>query len=65
MPDFTGMTRQQANDVAGQLGLYIIHKGNPDIGPIITATAQSVPKNTEISMGSSVELTFIDTKAKD
>ena len=65
VPDFTGMNRQQANDAAGKLGLYIIPKGNLEIAPYITATMQSIPKETEIPMGSSVELTFIDTNAKD
>ena len=65
VPDFTGMSRQQASDAAGKLGLYIVPKGNQEIAPNITVAMQSVLKNTEIPMGSSIELTFIDTKAKD
>ena len=65
VPDFTGMTRQQASDAAGLLGLYIVAKGNRDIAPNVTVVAQSVPKDTQIPVGTSVELTFIDTKAKD
>ena len=65
VPDFAGMTRQQANDTAGQLGLYILIKGNPDTSPTVTVTQQSLPPNTKIGAGSTIELTFMDTKAKD
>ena len=65
VPDFSGMTRQQASDAAGRLGLYILPKGNMDIAPNVTATVQSVAPKTKIKVGSSIELTFTDTKATD
>ena len=65
VPDFAGMTRQQASDAAGALGLYILVKGNPDTSPNVTVTAQSVPPDTQISAGITIELTFADTQAKD
>ncbi len=65
VPDFTGMTRQQASDAAGALGLFILVKGNPEIAPQITVVSQSVSPNAQIEMGSTVELTFLDTKVKD
>ena len=65
MPDFQGMTRQQASDLAGSLGLYILVRGNGDVSPDVTVTAQSVPKDTEVDWGTTVTLTFADTKAKD
>lgn len=65
VPDFTGMTRQQASDAAGALGLYILVKGNPDTSPRVTVTAQSVPPDTAIKAGTTIELTFADTQAKD
>ena len=65
VPDFSGMTRQQASDAAGALGLYILVKGNMDIGQNITAVSQSVAPKTKITVGSTVELTFVDTKAND
>jgi len=65
VPDFTGMTRQQASDAAGKLGLYIIVKGNREASPDVTAVAQSVAAEARVPMGTSLELTFIDTKAKD
>jgi len=65
VPDFTGMTRQQASDTAGLLGLYVLVKGNTDAAPNITVTAQSLPPNTETTVGTTIELTFTDTKAAD
>ncbi len=65
VPDFTGMTRQQASDTAGSLGLYILVKGNTDISAQVTVTAQSVPKDTQVDMGTTITLEFTDTKAVD
>ena len=65
VPDFTGMTRQQASDAAGVLGLYILVKGNTDVSPNITVTAQSLPPKTEAEVGTTIELTFTDTKTAD
>ena len=65
VPDFSGMTRQQANDTAGALGLYIAVKGNTDVSPNVTVAYQSVAPKTKITVGSTVELTFTDTKAAD
>ena len=65
VPDFTGMTRQQASDTAGSLGLYILVKGNNEIATNVTVTAQSVPKDTQVSTGTTIELEFTDTKAVD
>ena len=65
VPDFSGMNRQQAADAAGKLGLYILVKGNQEISPNVTVTAQSVPKDTPVERGSTIELEFTDTKAVD
>ena len=65
VPDFTGMTRQQASDAAGHLGLYILVTGNNEISPNVTVTAQSVPKDSQVDMGTTIELTFTDTQAAD
>lgn len=65
VPDFTGMTRQQASDTAGLLGLYILVKGNTDVSPSIKVTAQSLPPKMETAVGTTIELTFTDTKAAD
>jgi stage V sporulation protein D (sporulation-specific penicillin-binding protein) len=65
VPDFTGMTRQQASDMAGTLGLYILVSGNQDIAPNVIVTAQSVPKDTEVPMGTTITLAFTDTTVRD
>jgi stage V sporulation protein D (sporulation-specific penicillin-binding protein) len=65
VPDFTGMNRQQASDTAGSLGLYILVSGNGDAAANIVVTAQSVPPDTEVTVGTTITLEFTDTTAKD
>ncbi len=65
VPDFVGMNRQQASDAAGQIGLYILVTGNDDIEPDIVVTEQSEKAGTEVSVGTTIRLTFTDTKAAD
>ena len=65
VPDFTGMNRQQANDAAGQLGLYILVKGNREVSYQVVVTAQSCPKDTLVPMGTTIELEFTDTGVRD
>ena len=65
MPNLSGMTRQQAYDAMGSLGLYILAKGNTEVSPKVTAAYQSVAPKTKIKVGSTVEVTFTDTKAED
>ena len=65
MPDLTGMTRQQASDAAGALGLYILVTGNADADAAVTAVSQSIPAGTEVPVGTTVKVAFIDTKAAD
>ena len=63
VPDFTGMTRQQANDAAGLLGLYILITGNSSMDAAVTA--QSHEKDTQVPVGTTIRLEFADTKAAD
>ena len=65
VPDFTGMHRQQAEEAAGRLGLYIQPAGNPEIAPHITVTDQSIPPETLVSVKTFITLTFTDTGARD
>jgi len=62
VPDFTGMHRQQANDAAGALGLYILVSGNQEVAPYVTVAAQSVPKNTQVPAGTTIQLEFVDNR---
>ena len=63
VPDFTGMTRQQASDAAGLLGLYILVTGNDAMHAVVTA--QSHPKETQVPVGTTIQLEFADIKAAD
>ena len=65
VPDFSGMTRQQASDTAGKLGLYILVTGNMDITPSVTVSGQKTPAGTQLPVGSTIELKFTDTTAAD
>ncbi|MBQ4600696.1 MAG: PASTA domain-containing protein [Oscillospiraceae bacterium] len=65
VPDFTGMTRQQASDAAGLLGLYVLVTGNTEVSPSVTVCAQSAAAGTEVETGTTIKLTFIDTQAAD
>jgi len=59
------MNRQQASDAAGQLGLFILAQGNTALDPQVTVSAQSVPKDAEVSAGTTITLTFTDPQAAD
>ena len=65
VPDFSGMTRQQANDTAGKLGLYIQISGNPGLEPTVTVTSQSIQKDTQVPPGTTIRLEFTDKAARD
>ena len=65
VPDFLGMTRQQAYDAAGKLGLSVLSTGNRDAAPNVTVTAQSHPKDTSVPIGTVITLEFADTTAAD
>ena len=65
VPDFTGMHRQQAAEAAGKLGLYLLITGNGELSPNVTVTAQSIPKETQVPMGTTITLEFTDTTARD
>ena len=62
VPDFTGMTRQQAADAAGLLGLYVQPVGNREATPSVTAVSQSIQAGTSVPWGTTVSVTFADKK---
>ena len=63
MPDLVKLNRQQASETAGKLGLYILVSGNTALDPTVTAVAQSIPAGTQVKVGTTVKVEFIDTKA--
>ena len=65
VPDFSGMNRAQATAAAGKLGLYILVTGNDGISPKVVVTLQDIPAGTEVSAGTTIQLRFTDTGARD
>ena len=65
VPNFTGMNRQQAADAAGKAGLYILVSGNTEISPQVTAVAQDIAPGTQVTVGTTIKLKFLDTQAVD
>ena len=65
VPDLMGLTRQQASDTAGKLGLYIASNGNPGVDHSVIVTGQSIPKDTQVPPGTVIQLEFTDTKIYD
>ena len=65
VPDFSGMNRSQAAEAAGKLGLYILVTGNDSLLPTVTVTAQNVPPETQVPVGTTITLKFTDTAARD
>ena len=63
VPDFSGMNRQQASDAAGLLGIYILVTGNNGMEAVVTG--QSTPKDTQVPIGTTIELEFTDIRAAD
>ena len=65
VPDFLGKSKQQAADLAGALGLYILPTGNPESGAEIRAIAQDIPPGTQVAVGTTIPIRFADQTAKD
>ena len=62
VPDFSGMDRAQASEAAGALGLYILVAGNTSLEKTVTVAAQSIAAGTQVPVGTTIRLEFIDTK---
>ena len=65
VPDFSGMNRAQATEAAGELGLYILVTGSSETSPNIVATRQDIPAGTQVPSGTTIQLQFTDTGARD
>ena len=65
VPNFQGMTRQQATDAAGLLGLYILVAGNSEVRSTVVAMDQSISPGTQVPRGTTITLTFTDTDIRD
>jgi stage V sporulation protein D (sporulation-specific penicillin-binding protein) len=65
VPNFMGMNRSQAREAAGKAGLYILVSGNMSLDPAVVVTAQSETKGSKVLTGTTITLTFADTKVRD
>lgn len=65
VPDFTGMTRQQASDAAGALGLFIAALGSDEISPHVTVCSQKEPAGSQVSVGSTITVQFANKAFRD
>jgi stage V sporulation protein D (sporulation-specific penicillin-binding protein) len=65
VPNFVGMNRSQAAEAAGKAGLYILISGNMSLDPAVVVTSQSESKGTKVLTGTTITLTFADTKVRD
>ena len=65
VPDFTGLNRQQAADLAGRLGLHILVTGNQEISQHVVAVQQDVQKDAAVAVGTTIRLRFSDNSARD
>ncbi len=65
VPDFLGMNRQQAADVAAELGLYLQITGNDALLPSVKVTGQTIAPGTEVDRGTTVGLQYTDGNSAD
>ena len=65
VPDFTGMTVDQAQTAAANVGLYLQTAGNPDLESGVTVAMQEPAAGTRAEPGTTVKLTFTDPQARD
>ena len=65
VPDFSGMNRAQAEAAADQAGVYILITGNDGKNSNVVVTLQDIPPGTEVPLGTTIQLQFTDTGARD
>ena len=65
VPSLLGMTVTQATQALNDLGLYLQAKGTDSTAWHVLAAKQSIPPGTEVSRGTTVTVTFTDTKDLD
>ena len=65
VPDFSGMNRAQAAAAAGERGLYVLVAGSDEISTKVVVTSQDTPAGTQVAAGTTIQLQFADTGARD
>ncbi len=65
VPDFTGMSVAQANQVAAENGLYILARGTDRATSDVSVTYQDIEAETQVERGTMITLEFTDHSAQD
>ena len=65
VPDFRGMTLEQAVRLASQQGLCLAASGNPDLTLPLQVLSQYPQPGTEAEPGTRIELKFTDRTVRD
>ena len=65
MPDFRGMTLEQAVHLASEQGLCLSATGNPDLTDPLQVLSQHPEPGTETEPGAVIELKFTDRTVRD
>lgn len=65
VPDFYGLTVEQANARATNAGLYLQSKGAQESSGTVTVTSQDYAPGTEVPRGTTITVRFTDSSARD
>ncbi len=65
VPDFTGLTPEQAADRAAELGLTLQFAGNPDLQSKRSVLTQDILADTAVEPGTTVTITLTDPEVRD
>ena len=65
VPDFYGLTVEQANARAAYYGLYLQSKGAQESSGTVTVTSQDYAPGTQVARGTTVTVRFTDSSARD
>ena len=65
VPDFSGMTRLEAERAAAHAGITLSAAGNPDFDQQLQVQLQDIPPETAVEPGRTVTITFTDPSAQD
>ena len=65
IPDLTGLTVEECTYKLNDLGLYLQAKGTDTTDWYVLATYQSIAPGTMVDRGTTVTVTFADTKDMD
>jgi len=65
VPDFRGLTVEQAKARAAYVGLYLQSRGTTSAGHSVSVTSQDIEPGTEVARGTTITVKFTDASALD